>query len=230
MNEGDVVNEQQRDYYLAQIGIARYAPRPPVHSPQTEGSPCAADEPGSTALQWPELQAVVASCHACALAQSRINTVFGTGRETADLFVVGEAPGADEDQQGIPFVGRAGRLLDNLLLAAGLRETVYIANILKCRPPGNRDPLPEEVVSCEGYLMRQIELVSPKVILAGRVAAQNLLHTDAALAALRGKTHFWGKIQIPVIVTYHPAFLLRQPLAKAETWKELLQLLRLLAQ
>ena len=247
------MNEQQRDYYLAQIGIARYEPRCPCSPQATQEAqhaegvmavPASARMRAETnalavgaekvqaSLQWPELQSAVAECQLCALAQSRINTVFGVGRETAELFVVGEAPGADEDQQGVPFVGRAGRLLNSLLLAAGFsRESVYIANILKCRPPGNRDPLPKEVVSCEGYLIRQIELVQPKVILAvGRIAAQNLLHTDAALATLRGKSHSFGKKQTPVIVTYHPAYLLRQPRAKAEVWKDLLQLLRLMTQ
>jgi uracil-DNA glycosylase family 4 len=223
--EGEGVNPQQRDYYLKQIGVIQYHPR------QVEEAVIETTRPSDTSnLAWDELQSKVSDCHACPLASTRIQTVFGAGAHDAELFIVGEAPGADEDQQGVPFVGRAGRLLNSILFAAGYtRDSVYIGNILKCRPPENRDPRPEEVEACQGYLKQQIGLVSPKAILAvGRVAAQNLLQTDAPLATLRGKTHTWGESEIPVVVTYHPAYLLRQSRAKAEVWKDLLRLLHLL--
>jgi DNA polymerase len=154
---------------------------------------------------------------------TRTQTVFGVGDRRADWLVIGEAPGADEDQQGEPFVGRAGQLLNAMLFAIGLaREQVYIANILKCRPPGNRDPRPEEVVCCEPYLFRQIELIQPKIILAvGRIAAQNLLKTDTPIGKLRGQLHRFGAAGIPVVVTYHPAYLLRSPTEKRKAWDDL---------
>ena len=139
--------------------------------------------------------------------------------------IVGEAPGADEDRQGEPFVGRAGQLLNNMLLAIGLRrEQVYIANILKCRPPNNRDPRPEEVMQCEHYLRRQVELLQPKIILAvGRIAAQNLLKTDTPIGRLRGKLHYFGDDdrKTPLVITYHPAYLLRSPKEKRKAWQDL---------
>lgn len=172
-----------------------------------------------------QLRAQVAACTRCALHRSRTQTVFGVGDLRARLLVVGEAPGADEDAQGEPFVGRAGRLLDAMLLATGLRrEQVYIANILKCRPPGNRDPRPEEVASCAGYLDRQIELVAPELILAvGRIAAQNLLGVVTPIARLRGREHRHPGTATPVLVTYHPAYLLRSPLEKRRAWEDLLR-------
>lgn len=177
-------------------------------------------------LDWGALQQRVSSCQACGLAQSRTQTVFGVGNQNADLLVIGEAPGADEDAQGEPFVGRAGQLLNAMLQAIGLkRETVYIANILKCRPPNNRDPAPEEVAACEGYLRRQIELLQPKVILCvGRIAAHNLLKTEEALGRLRGQQLSYGEQRIPVVVTYHPSYLLRTPQDKAKAWQDLLRL------
>jgi DNA polymerase len=149
--------------------------------------------------------------------------VFGVGDPGARWVLVGEAPGAEEDRQGAPFVGRAGQLLTAMLRAVGLRrEQVYIANILKCRPPNNRDPRPEEVICCEGFLHRQIDLVRPTVILAlGRVAAQNLLKVDAPLKALRGRLHAFGPSRTPVVVTYHPAYLLRSPGEKRRAWEDL---------
>ena len=149
--------------------------------------------------------------------------MFGVGDKNADWLVIGEAPGKDEDLQGEPFVGRAGQLLNAMLLAAGLqREQVYIANILKCRPPNNRDPRPEEVVRCEPYLLRQIALIQPKLILAvGRIAAQNLLKTETPIGKLRGKVHLLGNTGIPVIATYHPAYLLRSPQEKRKAWQDL---------
>ena len=173
---------------------------------------------------WQQLKGAVSQCIACELHETRKNTVFGVGNEQAAWMVIGEAPGADEDRQGEPFVGKAGQLLNNMLLAVGLkREQVYIANILKCRPPNNRDPRPEEVVKCEPFLKRQVELVNPKIILAvGRIAAHNLLKTDVSLSKLRGKIYKYGEFDTPLIVTYHPAFLLRSPGEKRKAWQDLL--------
>lgn len=184
--------------------------------------PEAVEEAG-VAADWDTLAAQVAACTRCALHETRKQTVFGTGDRHADWMLIGEAPGADEDRQGEPFVGRAGQLLNEMLFAAGFRrEQVYIANILKCRPPGNRNPLPEEVVCCQGYLQRQIELVKPRIILAlGGIAAQNLLHTELSVGRLRGTRHGYGPDDIPLVVTYHPAYLLRSPLEKRKVWDDL---------
>jgi DNA polymerase len=148
---------------------------------------------------------------------------LGTGNRQADWLFIGEAPGAEEDRQGEPFVGRAGQLLNAMLQAMGMRrEEVYIANILKCRPPGNRDPRPEEVNHCEPYLQRQIALIRPRIIVAlGRIAAQNLLKTDSSLSKLRGKVYHYGEYQIPLVVTYHPAYLLRNLPDKRKAWQDL---------
>lgn len=173
--------------------------------------------------QWRILQAEVAECRRCNLCNSRTQTVFGSGNKTADWMIIGEAPGQQEDQQGLPFVGNAGLLLTEMLRAMGLnRDAVFIANILKCRPPNNRDPEKREVENCIGYLKRQYELINPKIILAvGRVAAQNLLDTDSetSLSLLRGKVHAFNNT--PVIVVYHPSYLLRQPLEKRKAWQDL---------
>jgi DNA polymerase len=149
--------------------------------------------------------------------------VFGVGNRNAEWLIIGEAPGADEDRQGEPFVGRAGQLLDEMLYAAGYsRDQVYIANILKCRPPGNRNPLPEEVASCQDYLWQQIRMIRPKIILAvGGIAANSLLKTDARVGDLRGKVHRLGEAKLPLVVTYHPAYLLRSPLEKRKVWDDL---------
>ena len=172
---------------------------------------------------WDELVAAVDSCTRCPLHATRTKPVFGVGNRAAQWMVIGEAPGADEDAQGEPFVGRAGQLLNSMLRAVGLaREQVFIANILKCRPPNNRDPSAEEALSCTPYLYRQIELVNPKLILCvGRIAAQNLLKTDTPIGKLRGKVHRLGEAQRPVVVTYHPAYLLRSPLEKRRAWDDL---------
>jgi DNA polymerase len=173
-------------------------------------------------MDWADLKATVATCEACALSRTRTHTVFGVGDERAEWLIVGEAPGAEEDARGEPFVGQAGRLLDSMLAAIGLRrgEYVYIANILKCRPPGNRNPEPYEVAQCMPHLARQIELVRPRLILAmGRAAAQTLLNTEASIASLRGKLfHCQG---VPTIVSYHPAYLLRNLPDKAKAWEDL---------
>ncbi|HAJ91299.1 MAG TPA: uracil-DNA glycosylase [Gammaproteobacteria bacterium] len=177
----------------------------------------------SVAQGWLALEDQVASCKKCQLHESRTQTVFGTGNRNADWLIIGEAPGADEDRQGEPFVGRAGKLLTEMLFAAGLqRADVFIANILKCRPPANRDPSPDEVACCQVYLRQQIALIQPQVILAvGRIAAHDLLQTDSQLGQLRGKVHHYGDMNIPVIVTYHPAYLLRSPLEKRKVWRDL---------
>lgn len=170
------------------------------------------------------LRLSVAACTACSLSQSRNHTVFGEGPEQADWLLVGEAPGQQEDRQGKPFVGRAGQLLTQMIRALDkTREQMFIANTLKCRPPGNRDPLPEELQACEPYLLKQIELIQPKVILAlGRISAQALLKSDQPLGQLRGQVYQYGPDKIPLIVTYHPAYLLRNPADKAEVWSDLL--------
>ena len=174
-------------------------------------------------LDWEQLVEEVRQCTACGLCSSRTQTVFGVGNRQADWLIVGEAPGADEDRQGEPFVGRAGKLLNPMLQAIGLqREQVYIANILKCRPPENRDPAPAEAASCRPFLERQIALIQPRIIFAvGRIAAQNLLDTDMQIGKLRGRAHRFGPARIPLVVTYHPAYLLRSPREKRKSWDDL---------
>jgi DNA polymerase len=173
-------------------------------------------------MQWDELRADVAGCTACGLSRTRTNTVFGVGVHAAEWMIAGEAPGAEEDARGEPFVGQAGRLLDNMLAAVGRSrgKDVYIANVLKCRPPGNRNPEPLEVAQCSPYLLRQIELARPRVLIAmGRFAAQTLLGTDASIASLRGRVHRYHGV--PCVVTYHPAYLLRNLPDKAKAWEDL---------
>jgi DNA polymerase len=174
-------------------------------------------------MQWPELKQAVASCTACALAGGRKNTVFGVGDEAADWMIIGEAPGAEEDARGEPFVGQAGRLLDSMLAALDMKREVniYIANVLKCRPPGNRNPEALEVAQCSPHLLRQVSLIQPKlIILMGRFAAQTLLGTDASIASMRGRLHQYQGT--PAIVTYHPAYLLRNLPDKSKAWQDLL--------
>ena len=173
-------------------------------------------------LDWDALADRVAACEQCRLCEKRTNTVFGVGDRNADWMLIGEAPGENEDRQGEPFVGQAGKLLDNMLSSLTLaRDTnVYIANVIKCRPPGNRNPEPDEVGRCEPYLQRQVALVKPKLIVAlGRFAAQSLLKTDASISSLRGRVHAYEGV--PVIVTYHPAYLLRSLPDKAKAWADL---------
>ena len=174
-------------------------------------------------LSWEALQNKVSNCQACELHKTRTQTVFGVGDPKARLLIIGEAPGADEDRQGEPFVGRAGQLLNLMLEAIGfLRDQVYIANIIKCRPPGNRDPHIEEAAACQGYLHRQITLIEPDLILSvGRVSAHNLLDTDLSVGKMRGRVHRFQPGDIPLIVTYHPAYLLRRPQEKAKAWQDL---------
>ena len=171
---------------------------------------------------WVELKQLVTGCTQCGLHKTRTQTVFGVGDPDADWMLIGEAPGAEEDRLGDPFVGQAGKLLDNMLAALDLNRArkVYIANVLKCRPPGNRNPEPEEVAKCSPHLLKQIELVKPRLILAmGRFAAQTLLGTDASIASLRGKVYRYAGV--PLIVTYHPAYLLRNLPDKAKAWEDL---------
>lgn len=178
---------------------------------------------GPAVADWETLASCVADCTKCSLHGGRTQTVFGVGNRSARWMIIGEAPGAEEDARGEPFVGRAGQLLNAMLQAIGLqRQQVYIANILKCRPPNNRDPLPEEAQQCWPYLKRQIELVGPKVILVvGRIAAQNLLLTEETIGRLRGRIHMHAESGIPVVVTYHPAYLLRKPEEKRKAWDDL---------
>jgi uracil-DNA glycosylase, family 4 len=208
----------RRDAYLKEMGLT------PLWKKREAASEAPPPAGGGdiAAMDWEQLQAAVAACTRCPLHQSRTQGVFGVGDPNADWLIVGEAPGADEDAQGEPFVGQAGKLLDNMLKSIGLKrgDKAYIANVLKSRPPGNRNPEPEEVAACMPYLQRQVELIRPRIILAvGRFAAQALLGTDASIGSLRGQVHrFQG---IPVIVTYHPAYLLRALTEKAKAWEDL---------
>jgi DNA polymerase len=173
-------------------------------------------------LDWTALETAVRGCTLCGLSKTRTQTVFGVGDRAAQWMVIGEAPGADEDREGEPFVGRAGQLLNSMLRAMGLkREQVFIANILKCRPPGNRDPSPEEVAHCMPYLKQQIELNPRLILCVGRIAAQNLLETDTPIGKLRGQLHRLPGTDRPVVVTYHPAYLLRSPGEKRKAWNDL---------
>lgn len=183
-----------------------------THSPQS----IAVDE-------WEALRTTVAQCTACGLDKTRTQTVFGVGNKKADLMLIGEAPGFHEDKQGEPFVGRAGQLLNAMLQAIGMeRKDIYIANILKCRPPNNRDPQAEEVALCTPFLEKQIALIRPKLLLGlGRIAAHYLLNTKSSLSQLRGKTYTYGNLKTPLIVTYHPAYLLRNPRDKSKAFQDL---------
>lgn len=216
--------------YLEAMGIDVWIPRtsaPVVSKPivvsdgTTEHVIREPELRNATSTVWADLETEVSGCTKCALCETRTQTVFGTGNKTADWMIIGEAPGQHEDEQGKPFVGKAGLLLTEMLRAAGLdRDEVFITNILKCRPPGNRDPKQEEVESCSAYLRQQRELLKPKIILAvGRIAAQTLLNTDAPLTKLRGKVH---KLDgVPLVVVYHPAYLLRSLLEKRKAWQDL---------
>jgi DNA polymerase len=193
-----------------------------VAAPVAAEAPLRQRLPGIESMQWDALAGAVAECRACKLCEGRRNTVFGVGDVQAEWLVVGEAPGENEDLQGEPFVGQAGKLLDNMLGALGLnrRKGVYIANVLKCRPPGNRNPEPEEVAQCEPFLRRQVELLQPMIILAmGRFAVQTLLQSTEPIGRLRGRVHRYQGV--PVIVTYHPAYLLRNLPDKAKAWSDL---------
>ena len=204
-----------RNRYLADMGFPIWVLR------QRQALDPTADK--NNKKLWSQLVTAVDQCTLCSLHKSRTQTVFGVGRRDADLLIIGEAPGAEEDRKGEPFVGRAGQLLDAMLSAVGfVRDDVYIANILKCRPPNNRDPRTEEATACTPYLEQQLSLIQPKVILAlGRIAAQWLLQCDTPIGRLRGNVNQFGVQEIPLIVSYHPAYLLRSPLAKAKSWEDL---------
>ncbi len=177
----------------------------------------------TSTLGWEALEHAVKHCTACPLHHTRTQGVFGVGNRTAEWLIVGEAPGEDEDRQGEPFVGRAGQLLDQMIRGMGLRrEEIYIANVLKSRPPGNRTPAPLETAACLPYLQRQIELLEPRIILAaGSVAAQHLLATSLSIGVLRGRLHRYGAQRVPLVATYHPSYLLRSPSEKRKAWDDL---------
>lgn len=216
-----------------EVAVEAYAAEMPVEAPEypLEAVPAKPDVDAPLGesrraaimkMDWEALRECVANCQSCSLAETRTQTVFGVGDQHADWLLVGEAPGAEEDKRGEPFVGQAGKLLDNMLAAIQLKrgENVYIANVLKCRPPENRDPHGEEVVKCDPFLKRQVELIQPRLIVAmGRFAAQSVLNTDASIGSLRGKLHDYHGV--PVIVTYHPAYLLRNLPDKAKAWEDL---------
>ena len=205
---------QTQEYYLQTMGVDVYWSKDrEIVDPVSETVVNEGDS-------WADLRQRVAKCQQCELHQGRTQTVFGVGDHNADWLIIGEAPGAEEDRQGEPFVGRAGKLLNSMLFACGMqREQVFIANILKCRPPNNRDPKPEEVVACSSYLKEQIDLLQPKIILAvGRIAAQNLMQTETPIGKMRGQRYQYADTGIPVVVTYHPAYLLRSPCEKRKAW------------
>jgi len=230
---------EQQLAMLREMGIREWAPRdeaPPVaaavvETPAVQAVQSRAEQPQASpisALDWPALRDAVAACTACKLCESRRQTVFGVGNERAHWMLVGEAPGEQEDRQGEPFVGKSGQLLDNMLRAIGLTrgdapdpaQQVYIANTLKCRPPGNRNPQPDELAKCEPFLVRQVQLLQPRIILAmGAFAVQSLLRTTEPVGRLRGRVHRYQGV--PLIVTYHPAYLLRNLVDKAKAWDDL---------
>jgi len=234
MNDSQRREEMLREMGISPIWRLRAGPGAAVDEPVPAARTLIAEEPSpqtaplapppaeAGGMDWTALKACVADCTACGLHKGRNKTVFGVGDERANWLFVGEGPGADEDAQGEPFVGQAGKLLDNMLAAIHLKRdtNVYIANIVKCRPPGNRNPQADEAAACAPYLKRQIELIRPKLIVAlGKVAAVNLLGRDASIASLRGSVQDCGGI--PLIVTYHPAYLLRTLPDKAKAWEDL---------
>lgn len=203
----------KQGHYLKAMGIDLWLER----SPATEST-----------TNWQKLEQIVAACQGCELHCSRKQTVFGRGNREARLMLIGEAPGAEEDRQGLPFVGRAGQLLDKIIAGVGLKaEDVYIANVLKCRPPNNRDPNPAEMAQCGGYLQQQVAMVAPKLILAlGRIAAHYLLQVNTPLSRLRGQAYVFQQTQIPLWVSYHPAYLLRNPGDKAKAYEDWLKVVQ----
>lgn len=217
-----------RQQYLQAMGVQAWVTRESAAPPAPAATPTLSTGGGALdnvvgQMNWDALQRHVSDCALCDLRKTCTQTVFGVGNHSASWMIIGEAPGAEEDRQGEPFVGRAGQLLNEMLRAIGIeRGAAYIANVLKCRPPGNRDPRPEEVLSCEPYLRRQVDLIQPKIILAvGRIAAQSLIKTDNRIGALRGRVYRYADTGIPLVVTYHPAYLLRSPLEKRKAWEDL---------
>ena len=229
------MNEEKRLYYLDQMGIQAWVPQIIIGTSHVveeaivekvvtnELDSEQTHEQKITSASLDELKLTVSNCTQCELHRTRTQTVFGVGHPAAEWLIIGEAPGADEDRLGEPFVGRAGQLLTSMLRAMGLaREEVFIANILKCRPPNNRDPQANEINSCSSYLRQQIELIQPKIILVvGRIAAQSLLNVDTPIGKMRGKKFTYQDTNIPVVATYHPAYLLRSPQQKRSAWEDL---------
>jgi DNA polymerase len=208
---------------LANMAAAPRAGTPPPVT-QAEAMSWTSGDPDA---DWAALQQEVSVCTACALSRTRTNAVFGSGPRNAPWLLIGEGPGEQEDRQGVPFVGRSGQLLQNMLGAIGVQRAegdVFVTNIVKCRPPGNRNPEPEEAAACRPYLERQVALLAPtRALVVGRVAAQNVLGTDATIGSLRGRVHrlTLGGKDIPMVVSYHPAYLLRAPLEKSKAWHDL---------
>lgn len=215
---------QKATQQVAPINHAVTAAPPPTPTPPLPPLP----QTSLAALGWDELRQMAIRCTRCQLCKTRTNVVFGVGNMRAKIMLIGEAPGANEDAQGEPFVGKGGMLLNAMLKAIGLqRSEVYIANVIKCRPPDNRDPLPQEVAACTPYLQQQIALIKPKVMIAvGRIAAQSLLGTTESMARLRGKIYRYGKgaVQTPLFVIYHPAYLLRSPSEKSKAYDDMLRI------
>lgn len=222
MTAGATLTAGQRAM-LGEMGIEVWVRRDPPAVPSPPESLPPEVVPASPPMAWEALREAVSGCTGCALHRTRTQTVFGVGSPSARWMLIGEAPGAEEDRQGEPFVGAAGKLLNEMLRAVGLeRDDVFIANVIKCRPPENRDPGQEEIAACAGHLQAQIRLVAPKLILAiGRVAAQSLLGETAPIGRLRGRVHAFGPDAIPLVATYHPAYLLRSPLEKRKVWDDL---------
>lgn len=211
--------------HLHALGIQLWEPRE-TDMAKTKITPPTIASNDLSNCSWDELRQKVISCVLCPLSKTRINAVFGNGNQHAELLLIGEAPGANEDKQGEPFVGRAGLLLNEMLLSIGIkREDVFVTNVVKCRPPENRDPLPNEVATCAPYLAKQIEFLQPKLIIAvGRVAAQHLLASTETIGKLRSNTHSYGANKIPLAVIYHPAYLLRSPGEKAKAYGDLVKI------
>lgn len=238
--QGCSLAESDRRYYLQAMGIQPWQSRYAAAAVENSIQPCSQSVEAESELasessvltgssdvstmDWTQLQHTVSACQLCELHSSRSHTVFGVGNQNAELLIIGEAPGVDEDLAGEPFVGRAGQLLDAMLKAIDLdRQQVYITNILKCRPPENRNPHVSETSCCDPYLQRQIALIQPKLILAlGRIAAHHLLVSQDALGKLRQRLHNYNGI--PLLVSYHPAYLLRKPVEKRKSWQDLLKL------
>lgn len=225
-------SEHQRRAYLEAMGVDVWIPR--GEAEHEAPANIERHDVGTHSMDWGDLRECVSSCVRCELSKSRTQTVFGVGNQNADWLLIGEAPGAEEDRRGEPFVGRAGTLLNEMLRSIGQsRESVFIANILKCRPPNNRDPKPAEAAACRAYLERQIELIQPKIILVvGRIAAQTLLECDDPVGRIRDqqykRPHQLGSV--PLVVTYHPAYLLRSPSQKPKSWSDLCLATRLISE
>jgi DNA polymerase len=213
---------------LKNPGLLR-SPKTAPAAPATAETAAATNDPGDPATGLERIRTEIGDCTRCKLHATRNRLVFGAGSPTAELMFVGEGPGADEDRQGIPFVGRAGQLLTKIIAALGKsRDEVYIANIIKCRPPGNRNPEKDEIAACSPFLMRQIEVIRPKVICAlGKFAAQTMLKSETPISRLRGRAHPFGD-NCQLVPTFHPAYLLRNPAKKRETWEDMQLIMRIL--